>query len=217
MQEQARGQGVAAEILAFLGSFFRGVRWWLLLLPLAAILSGYLARRFPDNEWAVWWLVKGTQETIALVLLGTALTIFARRYFHLEQGKPRLTLILMALTTALLCREIHFVGTHRGIWVALVLIVLWVILWFRDIKDALIQGGEKSFLTTAFCCYLLSQLVERRVFKPHRLPILPDEKGMHVILEEILENVGHAMILGAAIWGIRREGKGTSDRCVDDQ
>ena len=58
--DAARGSGFKAEIIAFLRSFFRGLNGWLLLMPVAGVLTGYLARRHMENEWAVWWQVKGT-------------------------------------------------------------------------------------------------------------------------------------------------------------
>jgi hypothetical protein len=202
-------QRVAEDFRAFLKDFFIGFEWWWLAMPFLAIGSVYLAYGNRSHELARLWVRKDVHEVAAIVLLGIAVGVFALRYLYLERRQVRLTLILLVWCVAFLCREIHFTGTHRGIWVAIALIVLWAIWWAPRLKDEIVRYPGRFLMLAAVFTYFCGQLVERRVFRASRLAILPHEQAYHVMIEETIENAGHLLFLAAAVRGILRPG-GTS-------
>jgi hypothetical protein len=204
MEKDSFSQRVVADFRAFLKDFFVGFEWWWLAMPFLAIGSVYLGYSYPHNALAKLWVRKDVHEVVAIVLLGIAMTVFAFRYFFLEGRQIRFTLILLAWCAAFLCREIHFTGTHRGIWVAIVLIVLWALWWAPRLKDEIVRDPGRFLLLAAGFSYFCGQLIERRIFRSSRLGILPNEQHYHVMLEEIIENGAHLLFLAAAVRGIFR-------------
>ena len=47
--------------------------------------------------------------------------------------------------------------------------------------------------------YLVTLLIQRRVFKAGRIPLLPDESLVSVTLEEITENVAHLAFMAIGV------------------
>jgi len=184
------------------GRFLTGIEWWWLLMPLVAGGSVYAARANEGQGWARWWLSKGHHEVAALVLLGGTVAGFAVRLW-LRRGGGRHAILLLALSAAFLCREIHFAGTTNGIWVAIGLILVWGAWWWPRINEALLQEPGRFMLLAAAFTYFCGQLIERRVFKASRLAVLPNEQAAHVMLEEVIENGAHLLFLLAAWRGIR--------------
>ena len=99
------------------------------------------------------------------------------------------------LAVALLCREIHFAGTHHGIYVALAAISLWAWYWRERLSVPFNRGPLRPLLLSSFAVYIFSQLIARRIFRG----ILPDEARLHIPLEEVAENVGHLVLLATAL------------------
>jgi hypothetical protein len=71
-------------------------------------------------------------------------------------------------------------------------------------KDRILANIENAelfqiALTGMIFTYFVAILIQRRVFNPGRIPILPNEQLMHVALEEVMENVAHAYFLFCGI------------------
>jgi len=161
--------------------------WWPMLLAPLGIAAVYAAR-------AVGWEIlieKAPHEIAALIILSAALLVCGVRWLI---RRDRLHLVLTASSAALLCREIHFAGTHRGIYVAAGLIALWCVLWWRSLKKLVWRTAKGRWLTAAVWSYFVAVLVQRRAMK-----LLPDEEILHVRMEEVCENVAHLVFLIAAL------------------
>ncbi|MCK5843176.1 MAG: hypothetical protein KAG97_00630, partial [Victivallales bacterium] len=176
---------------------------WIYLPTAAAVLSVYLA------YWlkADWYLAKGGQETAAMVLLGCAIALLS-----LATAKTRhiAQLFILVLSLNFLIREMDHqtitipgfgeivIRSRHYIFVALGVMVAWG-LW----KDERILAffnehiKLKMILLAMVTTYLISQLIAKRVFK--HIKILPNERHLHVPLEEITENFAHTMFLLAAV------------------
>jgi len=162
----------------------------LLALPVLAAFSTYPAH---VNDFQVWNF-KGTHEPLALTLLGPAAVAFA---LHALVGRDRLRLLLALLAVAFYCREWHFAGTSKGVYVALGLLGVWGWAWRRFLMDTLADRRLLLPLVATGWAYLLSQLIARRVFR-----FVPLEDVLHVPAEEVTETMAHTMLAGVAIAGL---------------
>jgi len=179
----------------------RFCHWWPMLLGPAAMVLVCLTNGTTQQEI----FSKGSNEAMALVLVGTALVFFAlqaiifRSEFHL---------FMAVLCAAFFCREWHFAGTSKGIYVALVLLGIWAVI--RRVKFTGVIGKShlRIWTVTMMATYLLSQLVARRVFK--HIPILPNEDNLHIPLEETLETLAHLTMIVVCVIslkiGLRKKG-----------
>ncbi|MCO5168480.1 MAG: hypothetical protein M9894_19245 [Planctomycetes bacterium] len=97
-----------------------------------------------------------------------------------------------ALITVLLCREIHFAGTGKGVYVGLALLL--IIAWRRypALADYLGTRAATTVFTLGMTSYALSQTIDQRWWRR----ILPGERVWHVPAEESLELLGHALVAG---------------------
>ncbi len=163
----------------------RFVRWW----PLG---MGPIAMVFVYGVYYAghgWLASRSTHEVIAPGLLLVPLSVFAvqalvyRSEFHLFMG---------CLCAALFCRELHFAGTSAGIYIALVVLGVWWAARGKFMEAAIASTGLRVWLIGTGACYLLSQVIARRVF---RYLWLPREDELHVYLEETVETMAHLMLL----------------------
>ena len=171
---------------------FKGM--WVFLPALLGILVVYYAE---SHSLTKLLLDKSTNETIALWLMGITTGIFLIR---VVLYKLAIDIILLAMAINFLCREIHFPGTSAGVYIVAILIILLSLFWKNRILEN-IKGATlfQAFLTATFILYLSAILIQRRVFKPHRLPFLPREDQMHIYLEEFMENLSHSFFLLAGV------------------
>ena len=158
--------------------------WWPMLLPPLVIPAVYAAR-------AAGWEVlvgKGLHERLALVIVAAAVVVFAVRWW---KRRDPLHLVFAVVSIVFLCREIHFKGTHQGVYVGLGLIAVWCVVWRRRLIEEL-QGRPRKqrWLAMVVWSYALALLVQRRAFK-----FLPDEADLHIQMEETLENLSHAFLV----------------------
>ncbi|MEO1994415.1 MAG: hypothetical protein ABGZ17_03985 [Planctomycetaceae bacterium] len=162
----------------------------LLTLPVLAAFSTYPAHVSDFQAWNF----KGTHEPLALTLLGPAAVAFG---LHALVGRDRLRLLLSLLAVAFYCREWHFAGTSKGVYVALGLLGVWGWIWRRSVMDSLADRRLLLPLIATGWAYLLSQLIARRVFR-----FVPLEDVLHVPAEEVTETMAHTMLAGIAITGL---------------
>lgn len=180
-------------VTGFLKEFFRPafrlVNLWIYLPGIAGILLVYLA---DAKKWEQV-LSKPNHETLAIILMSLTTVIMIIGIFR---DKGILIKIFLALAVSFLCREIHFAGTGKGIYIALVIIIAWSCIRREEVlKD--LKGRaflHACLLGTAFS-YFLSQTIARRVWRD----IFPFEDKVHVPLEEMTENVAHIFLLITAL------------------
>jgi hypothetical protein len=146
------------------------------------------------------FLSKTLHEVLAPVLLGLAGLVFLTRWVGERQP---LVLILLALDVALFCRELHFAGTSKGIYVALLLVAVWSVLWWQNIASDIIESKATPYLLFALATYVLSQTIARRVFRGI-LPLEAESDFLRTGLEESLENLAHLSMLVVAMLGFSR-------------
>lgn len=170
---------------------FRGI--WCFIPAILGIFFVYWA-----EYNAKYLILKEYHEILAICLMGIAVILFLVRslLFRLE-----IDYILLTMAANFLCREIHFVGTDNGVVIVAAIVLAWVIYW----KDRLWANIEKAkavqiaLAGTAFT-YFLSILIARRVFSVNHLGLLPNEAGVHVALEEILENIAHLYLISIGVF-----------------
>jgi hypothetical protein len=168
---------------------FQYLQWWPMLLgPLAMVLV-YIATMTGRESM----VSRGSNEDIAMILLGICVIGFAAQAVKF---RTEFSLFMLVLCVAFFCREWHFPGTHKGIYVALGLLAYWGI--SRKDRFAITkQQPLNIWLWSTFATYLLSQLIARRVF---RYVYLPREDQLHIVLEETVETTAHiAMIVTCLI------------------
>lgn len=145
-------------------------------------------------------LGKGFNEFLAPIILATATVVMLTRWFGERQP---LVLMLTVLDAVFLCRELHFAGTSKGVYVALFLLGIWAIYWWPNLRRDLRSNRTTPYLLFGFMTYVLSQAVARRAFRG----ILPLEATSDVFrtgLEEVLENLAHLTMLLVALRGFPR-------------
>lgn len=183
---------------------------WAFFPVILAVFFGYWchSKGFSQEK------VKYYCEFIAIILMSLTFLVFLLR---VVLYKLKLDIVLLLLSFGFLCREIHFIGTDEGVVVVAVFagIVAWF--WRDDILESL--ADKKQLKAMIFCMcwsYLVALLIQKRVFKPHRLPFLPSENLVSVSLEEITENVAHMAFMAIGImsffysnWKIKNKDKGS--------
>lgn len=143
-------------------------------------------------------ILKSNHEILAIVIMSltSAILLYTFCKSTLSVSKA-----MFALAVAFLCREIHFAGTDKGVYVAVVLIAAWCFLrrenLFKELRE---RPRLKMMLLTTGTTYFFALLVQRRAFKK----ILPEsykylEKWIHIPLEEVSENAAHLCFLICAI------------------
>jgi len=132
---------------------------------------------------------RGANENMALILVGISVLGFAVQSIKYRQ---EFQFFMLALSAAFFCREWHFYGTSNGIYVALGLLAVWAFMRKDQLGSFFSGNAVEVWAWTAFTCYLLSQLIARRVF---RYVHLPSEEQMHIYLEESVETMAHIVMI----------------------
>lgn len=160
-------------------------RWWTLLLGPAAMAWVYIAEAIGKGNL----VSRGTNEDMALILVGISVAGFGIQAIKYRQ---EFMFFMLTLCTAFFCREWHFAGTSNGIYVALALLAVWAFMRKDQLGSFFSGNAVEIWAWTAFSCYLLSQLIARRVF---RYVHLPREEDMHIFLEESVETMAHIVMI----------------------
>lgn len=160
-------------------------RWWPLLLGPAMMVWVYIAQAIGKS----WLVSRGTNEKMALILVGISIVGFG---IQAAKYKQEFQFFMLTLCVAFFCREWHFEGTSKGIYIALSVLAVWAITRKDKLESFLKVGAVKVWVWAAFSCYLLSQLIARRVF---RYMYLPCEDEMHIFLEESVETMAHIVMI----------------------
>ena len=185
LDESATSIGIARS-----DSWPRRINWWLLLLSPLGIAAAVVYSRFdPDTFHRFQRLL----EIPAPFLVGLVFVVYAVRAYVTRNP---LYILLTALTFSLTMREIHFTGTHKGIYVALVVVGIWTFAWRNRIAEPLKDWRHTSWLIAALGAYLLSQVIARRAFRG-----VPGEQEIHRSLEECAETIAHLMLIVTSLVG----------------
>jgi len=107
-----------------------------------------------------------------------------------------LALLLLGLTGALFCRELHFAWTDKGIYVMVAGVLIWAVAWRRALVEPLKDKPQLTWLVATLATYLLSQLIARRAFR-----FVPGEQAIHSKIEEGVETMGHLMLIVTSLVG----------------
>ncbi len=159
--------------------------WWPLTIGPLGDLLVYLAFHY---GWD-WLLNKENNETAAIIILPVSLVV---ALFHASVARNPLHLWLAGFSLVAFLRELHFQGTDDGVWVALLVLLVWAGLWWRRLVGPLHEGRMLPLLVGTFSVYALSLAISRRMFRD--IPGLTFEPELHIPLEEVLENVAHLML-----------------------
>lgn len=102
--------------------------------------------------------------------------------------------VLFVLSFGFFCRELHFAGTSKGIYVLIAFVAGWAIYRRKEITALIKDTPVEIWLWAACLCYVLSQVVARRAFGEEHLNILPMEEKYNVAFEETMETLAHSML-----------------------
>ncbi|MHC4264878.1 MAG: hypothetical protein ACYSUK_02985 [Planctomycetota bacterium] len=170
-------------------------RWWPVLLgPLTMVLV-YIARLL-DIQWIV---SRTPNENIALVLVGISLVGFTVQAFLF---RSEFHLFMASLCAAFFCREWHFPGTSKGIYIALGVLAVWAVMRRKKLESYIKNSMVKIWIPCMIATYFLSQLIARRAFRG----ILPIEDEVNVALEESIETVAHIMMIVICLIALKARG-----------
>lgn len=142
-------------------------------------------------------IAEGPNEVLAIVLMSLVVVVFLIRslLYRLE-----IDYVLLLMAANFLCREFHFTGTDNAVVIIAVFVLAWVVYRKDHILASIEDAGVFQIaLTGTVFTYFMAILIQRRVFKPTRLPFLPNEEFMHIALEEVMENIAHAYFLFCGI------------------
>lgn len=194
-----RGPEAKQMLAAWKRQILSPVLIWVFLPAMVGILFVYWAQASPQRQL---WVAKTPHETTAIVLLSIASGLFLMRawLFRLE-----LDYLLLVMAINFMCREIHFAGTDNGVVAVAVCVLMMALYWLDRIFAALKKAPlVRLALAGTFLTYLLAQLIQRRVFRAGRIPLLPEEALLHVPLEEVTENIAHLYFIFIALAGFKQ-------------
>lgn len=193
---------VGSELSVWFKQVFRMKNWWILLPGLIAVVSVYVVHHFDIypclttkifHENCAPWLVL----TIFVVFLTTSLI-----------SRDSLMIFLAVLALVFLVRELNhttfslFGGEYlfkskKLVDCLLVGMGLWAIGWHEKLFACFNRSITLKILFSGLLwTYLFSQLIARRVFRG----VLPDERLLHVPLEETVETAAHLFFLVCALF-----------------
>lgn len=98
------------------------------------------------------------------------------------------------LSIGFFCREWHFAGTSKGVYVVVAIVAGWYVCRRRPLSALIGKTRVEIWLWATCACYILSQVIARRVFGSGHLNLLPMESYYHIALEETTETLAHLML-----------------------
>ena len=168
-----------------------GIPYW--VWPLPFLLSAGILLLLPTP--AAWLTGKPLQEVMAPWLVG--LTAVFATIVHRRVG-TFFSLLLACFVWALFLRELHFWGTDKGFFIAVLALAWWASLRRDEIRDYLSRQMIGGLLSGALWTYFVAM-----VFDYHVLSFLPAYYDWTDNIEETLENLGHLMVVGAVVATLR--------------
>ena len=164
----------------------------LALVPVVAVIAAY--------HLAGLEVIADAQGKAFFEDMAVPLTVVAALLWLIRAAKDRsIFCLLVGLQAAVFCcREIHFYGTHKGVYYAtgVIVIMMAAAAWrYRDRlrRPETVNWRQVSWLAASVATYALAILIQRRVFQH-----IPGEQTLHVPLEEATETMAHLLLLIAA-------------------
>jgi hypothetical protein len=115
------------------------------------------------------------------------------------QRRNEFALVMFVLSLGFFCREWHFAGTSKGVYVVAAFVGIWFVCRRKSIGALIKNTPVEIWLWSAFLCYGMSQLIARRVFSEKHLGLLPMEEHYHIPLEETMETMAHVMLAATCL------------------
>jgi hypothetical protein len=158
--------------------------FFLWTVPLATVYTlGYWQREH--------WCGRGILEAVAVPLVLVSVISYGLLAWRRDNEFAK---ILCVLSLGFFCREWHFAGTSKGIYVLIVIVASWGVIRRKQIARLIKNTPVEIWLWATLLCYMLSQIVARRLFAERHLGILPMEARYHIPLEETMETMAHLLL-----------------------
>lgn len=189
---------VRNEITTCLQSIICIKNFWIYIPVILSFATTYTAYHLELSEI----LDKGNNEYLAVILISTVciislITAILSRFLFISSFFFLLGLNFLIRELDATKWQIPYIGdfklrTKEYIYFALVALAVWAFYKFGAIRRYFSENppARKLFMMMLIT-YVLSQLVARRVFKH----IIPDERAIHIPLEEITENFAHSAFI----------------------
>ncbi|OEU60765.1 MAG: hypothetical protein BA870_12345 [Desulfuromonadales bacterium C00003094] len=194
-------RSIYSEVSTWFKQVFHMKNAWILLPGLIAVLFVYVVHHF---NFFPGLNPKGGLEALAIWLVATILLVLLTKSFI---SRDPLMIYLAVLALVFLVRELDdtvltvFSDTYRVqskklVDLILVGMVLWGLAWHEKIFASLNRFMMlKISIFGVFWTYLFSQIIARRAFRH----VLPNERLLHVPLEETAETAAHLFFLFVAL------------------
>lgn len=177
-------------------SFFPFLLW---IIPFMAVyILGYFGH---ENLCG-----RGVNEQIALPLVLISVVGYGLLAWR---RKNEFALVMFILSVGFFCREWHFAGTSKGVYVVAAFVGGWFLYRRKEISALIKDTPVEIWLWSAFLCYGMGQLIARRVLAEKYLGLLPMEEQYHIPLEETMETMAHLMLAATCLvawlqFGVRK-------------
>ena len=176
----------------------RPIKWhhlWPVLIGPVAIIVVIIMRHLRGGAPGdATWYLDGDLELLAPWLAVATAAIY---WIRTIATRNPLYVILTVFTGTLLLRELHWNPAIKDAAPPLLVIcMVWMLIWSDLLKGPLGDRKHTVWLIAAVSAYVLSQMIERRMFK-----FLPGEDVIHSKYEESMEVAGHVAFLVAALIG----------------
>jgi hypothetical protein len=197
-----RFKRIGAELRLWSKEVFVYKNIWVLLPGLTAVAAVYGVHYFKLYPWLT---SRNFNESFAPWLVLLVFFVFLAK--TLKTRDP-LMLFLTVLALVFLVRELnstvfsifgaeYLFKSKKLVDCLLVLMGLWAFGWHEKIFASLNRSKMLKVLLAGMAwTYLFSQLIARRAFRD----VLPDERLLHIPLEETVETAAHMFFLGCALF-----------------
>ena len=115
------------------------------------------------------------------------------------QRRNEFALVMFVLSLGFFCREWHFAGTSKGVYVVAAFVGIWFVYRRKSIGALIKNTPVELWLWSACLCYGMGVLIARRVFAEKYLGLLPMEEHYHISLEETMETMAHVMLAATCL------------------
>jgi hypothetical protein len=193
---------IGSELSIWFKQVFHLKNCWILLPGLCAVLLVYIVHY---SNLSPELTARTLNESIAPWLVLIVFLILLSKSFI---SRDSLMIYLTVLAAVFLVRELNdtvftvFGGEHlfkskKLVDCLLICMVLWAFGWHERLFSCLNRSVQlKILLAGVLWTYFLSQLIARRVFRD----VLPNERLLHIPLEETAETAAHIFFLGFALF-----------------
>jgi hypothetical protein len=193
-----------SQIEASISSNRRILDFWPFMLWMLPIILVYVLGALGYQQL----LNKRINDTIAqMPLLGIAAISLG---WLAWKTRNEFVIVLTLLSFGFFAREWHFEGTTTGVFVVVAILGVWFVLRIHVMRSLIKNTPVEIWVWATAICYLVSQLIAKRVFGPNHLNLLPMERQYEVFLEETAETMAHVMLIITSMIAWRQFGTANS-------